>query len=179
MFGLSHFVKVRKSNSESPTVLQDIPGSATLVSDMARVEQTGCIPHFAFGLRFAMLMCVGNRRDFRNLDEIGKDRSWMTGFGNVFRASVAVCDDRGPRLLPPERRRVALASLSPGEFSVPRVRVSHPQPCKRSSGRGRTWESFSQARAHSPHIVRVLARGIQRFINQNTFPAGPGQSNLL
>jgi len=36
-----------------------------------------------------MLMCVGNRRDFRNLDEMGEDRSWMTGFENVFRALLS------------------------------------------------------------------------------------------
>jgi len=29
------------------------------------------------------------------------------------------------------------------------------------------------------NLVADLPRGIQLFINQNTFPTGPGQSNLL
>jgi len=32
---------------------------------------------------------------------------------------------------------------------------------------------------HSRRGVRVLLRGIQFFINQNTFPASPGENKLL
>lgn len=51
----------------------------------SKVHSDGWIPHFAIGFGFAMLLGVGNRWGFRNLDRKGGKGSWMTGFASGFR----------------------------------------------------------------------------------------------